>query len=193
MSPRLALLAPLTLPVAACDSEAMTDLRRNLGVGAAETEADLAGEVAAPAEPRGPVTSPLVAADRDGRRRSPRHHHGRAGDLPDRGLHRRRRRALLERADRRKHRRLPHLARGCGPRHRGEPHAFAGGVEYIGVLNGRPFVVNLRPGTCQTAWPGRLPLTARLTVTGEQRTGCAEAGTVAAPQAAAADAPATSG
>lgn len=192
MLTRLALLAALTLPVAACDSEAMTDLRRNLGAGGAETEADLAGEVAAPAEPRGPVTSPLVEPIETGAA-APR---------------------AITTVEPVTYRTEAFIAGGAEPFwnvqiagnsavYRTSPEGagraiavnripFAGGVEYIGVLNGRPFVVNLRPGTCQTE-AGRLPFTARLTVTGEQRTGCAGAGTVAAPQAAAADAPATSG
>ncbi|MGR3419713.1 MAG: COG3650 family protein, partial [Paracoccus sp. (in: a-proteobacteria)] len=51
---------------------------------------------------------------------------------------------------------------------------FDEGVEYIGVLDGRPFALNLRAARCRDSMSGkRMPLTARLTVTGDQYTGCA--------------------
>lgn len=52
--------------------------------------------------------------------------------------------------------------------------AFAKGVEYIGVLNGRPFVVNIRAAQCRDSMSGdRFPMTASLTVSGRTQTGCA--------------------
>lgn len=52
--------------------------------------------------------------------------------------------------------------------------AFAKGVEYIGVLNGRPFVVNIRSGACEDDMSGEdFPMTATLTVSGRTNRGCA--------------------
>ena len=73
---------------------------------------------------------------------------------------------------------------------------FDQGVEYIGVLGGRPFVLNLRATECQDSMADeRFPLTARLTVAGQTQTGCASPAQPAAPAAeAAADAaPAAAG
>jgi len=193
MLTRLALVALLTLPVAACESEAMMDLRRNLGVGGAAEE-DATGEVAAPAEPRGPVVSPLVQPIE-------------TGTAEPRAV------ATIEPVTSQT---AAFIASGAEPfwnvqiagtsavyrSAEGEAGRsiavnripFTGGVEYIGVLNGRPFVVNLRPVACRDAAGARKPFTARLTVGGETRAGCAEPGAVASPSAeAAAAAPATSG
>ena len=61
-------------------------------------------------------------------------------------------------------------------------------MEYIGVLNGRPFVLNMTATECQdTMADEKYPLTARLTVSGQTQQGCAS---VAQPAAAAAETPA---
>lgn len=51
---------------------------------------------------------------------------------------------------------------------------FAQGVEYVGVHAGRPFVLNVRAAQCQDSMSGdRFPFTARLTVSGRSNAGCA--------------------
>lgn len=64
---------------------------------------------------------------------------------------------------------------------------FAQGVEYVGVHAGRPFVLNIRAGKCQDSMSGQdFPFTARLTVSGRSETGCAAAATAEVAQAVAA-------
>lgn len=51
---------------------------------------------------------------------------------------------------------------------------FDKGVEYVGVLSGRPFVVNIRGTACQDDMSGeKFPFTATLTVSGRSHRGCA--------------------
>lgn len=51
---------------------------------------------------------------------------------------------------------------------------FAQGVEYVGVRGGRPFVLNVRAAECTDSMSGdRFPFTARLTVSGQTQAGCA--------------------
>lgn len=51
---------------------------------------------------------------------------------------------------------------------------FAQGVEYVGVLNGRPFTLNIRGTECQDSMSDdKFPMTARLTTSGRSVTGCA--------------------
>lgn len=73
--------------------------------------------------------------------------------------------------------------------------AFAEGVEYIGVLNGRPFVLNIRGTACEDDMSGeKFPMTATLTVSGRSNKGCAapaSAEVAAAVAAIKAPAPAT--
>lgn len=65
--------------------------------------------------------------------------------------------------------------------------AFAQGVEYVGVHAGRPFVLNVRAAGCQDSVSGQdLPFTARLTVSGRSETGCAGPATAEVAQAVAA-------
>ncbi|MCF3972478.1 COG3650 family protein [Paracoccus salsus] len=52
--------------------------------------------------------------------------------------------------------------------------AFAEGVEYIGVLNGRPFALTVRGTPCQDSMSGeRFPMSAELKVSGRTNRGCA--------------------
>ncbi|MBC9246945.1 hypothetical protein H4P12_09490 [Paracoccus sp. 11-3] len=51
---------------------------------------------------------------------------------------------------------------------------FAEGVEFIGVRSGRPFALNIRSKQCRDSMSGdRFPMTAVLTTAGRQQTGCA--------------------
>ncbi len=64
---------------------------------------------------------------------------------------------------------------------------FAQGVEYVGVLNGRPFTLNIRGAACQDSMSGeKFPMTARLTTGGRTSTGCAGAATAEVAAATAA-------
>lgn len=64
---------------------------------------------------------------------------------------------------------------------------FAQGVEYVGVHAGRPFVLNVRATECQDSMSGQdFPFTARLTVSGSTEAGCASAATAEVAQAVAA-------
>lgn len=65
--------------------------------------------------------------------------------------------------------------------------AFAQGVEYVGVHAGRPFVLNVRAAACEDSMSGQdFPFTARLTVSGKSETGCAGPATAEVAQAVAA-------
>lgn len=65
--------------------------------------------------------------------------------------------------------------------------AFAQGVEYVGVHAGRPFVLNVRAGKCEDGMSGQdFPFIARLTVSGRSDTGCAAPATAEVAQAVAA-------
>ena len=65
--------------------------------------------------------------------------------------------------------------------------AFAQGVEYVGVHAGRPFVLNVRAAKCEDSASGQdFPFTARLTVSGKSQAGCAAAATAEVAQAVAA-------
>ncbi|MDQ1899291.1 hypothetical protein RAH32_02380 [Paracoccus sp. WLY502] len=64
---------------------------------------------------------------------------------------------------------------------------FAQGVEYVGVHAGRPFVLNIRATECQDSMSGQdFPFTARLTVSGRTETGCAGPASAEVAQAVAA-------
>ncbi|MCZ0961241.1 hypothetical protein [Paracoccus benzoatiresistens] len=65
--------------------------------------------------------------------------------------------------------------------------AFAQGVEYVGVHAGRPFVLNVRAAECEDSASGQdFPFTARLTVSGKSQAGCAAPATPEVAQAVAA-------
>ncbi|MBK4217209.1 hypothetical protein JJJ17_14855 [Paracoccus caeni] len=65
--------------------------------------------------------------------------------------------------------------------------AFAEGVEYIGVHRGRPFTVNIRAARCQDSMSGdRFPMTATVTVAGNVQRGCAGPASAEVAQAVAA-------
>lgn len=65
--------------------------------------------------------------------------------------------------------------------------AFAEGVEYIGVHRGRPFTVNIRAARCQDSMSGdRFPMSATVTVAGNVQRGCAGPATAEVAQAVAA-------
>lgn len=65
--------------------------------------------------------------------------------------------------------------------------AFAEGVEYVGVLNGRPFVLTVRGADCRDDMSGqKFPMSASLTVSGRTNNGCAAPATAEVAQAVAA-------
>ena len=174
---RLALLALISLPLTACDTQSMADLRRNIGLDQSEPEAE------DPAKPRPPAVSPLVEPIE-------------TGTAPARPI---------PTAEPLTYRATNFVARGNEPFWNVEiggtsatyrtPENQSGrqievrrivfdrGVEYIGVLNDRPFVLNMTATECQdTMADQKYPLTARLTVSGQTQQGCAS---VAQPVAAA--------
>lgn len=65
--------------------------------------------------------------------------------------------------------------------------SFADGVEYVGVLNGRPFVLRVRGRDCQDSMADeKFPMTAELTVSGRTNRGCARPATAEVATAVAA-------
>lgn len=185
LSPRFALLALISLPLAACDSAAMTDLRRNIGLEQAEAEPEV------PEGPRPPAISPLVqpietggAAPRPVSTVEPLTYRNAAfvagGNEPFWNVQISGDTATYRTPENQEGRQI-----------QVNRLTFASGVEYIGVLNGQPFVVNLRTGRCRDDMSGeRLPLTARLTVSGQTQTGCGAPAQPPAAEAAAASEPA---
>ncbi|MDO5647832.1 hypothetical protein [Paracoccus sp. (in: a-proteobacteria)] len=178
MYSRLALIAMMTLPIAACDQAAMDQFRRSIGGQAEQAESDT------PDAPRAPAVSPLVQAIEVG------------GET-----------RALSTADAATYQQVAFAARGHGGawtvgvdggranyRAGGTNRridvnriVFAQGVEYVGFLDGRAFVLNIRNAACRdTASGENFPLTARLTVAGRSQNGCA------APATATASAPAAS-
>ncbi|MDP5307953.1 COG3650 family protein [Paracoccus spongiarum] len=64
---------------------------------------------------------------------------------------------------------------------------FAEGVEYVGVLNGRPFALTVRSRQCQDSMAGeKFPMTATLIVSGRSNAGCARPATAEVAAAVAA-------
>ncbi|CAM3158284.1 COG3650 family protein [Paracoccus nototheniae] len=168
MFPRLAVLALMTLPLAACDSEAMTDLRRGIGLD------QTAAQPEQPAGPRPPAVSPLeqpietaATAPRPVQMAEPLTYRSTAfvaaGNEPSWRVQISGNTALYRTPD-----------NPSGRSISVNRLVFNQGVEYVGVLNGRPFVVNMRAAPCRDSMSGdRFPLTARLTVGGQQQPGCA--------------------
>lgn len=182
MFPRLALAALMTLPLAACDSAAMTDLRRNVGLEPAETTP------AEPAGPRPPAVSPLEQPIETGdaaqpvSTAEPLTYNAAAfvagGNAPDWNVQVAGDTATYRTAE-----------NTTGRQVQVNRIVFASGVEYIGVLDGRPFVLNMRAERCQdSVTRERYALTARLTVSGQPYGGCAMTAQPAAPASAAIDA-----
>lgn len=187
MFSRLAFLALLTLPLVACDSQAMSDLRRGVGLDQPEPEPEV------PAGPRPPAVSPLqqpietgAASPRPVPTAEPLTAGTTAfvarGNEPFWNVQISGNTATYRTPDNQDGRRITV-----------NRLVFDQGVEYIGVLNGRPFVVNMRAAECQDSMADeRFPLTARLTVSGATLTGCASpAQPVAATAAPVGDTPAT--
>ncbi|WP_405401581.1 COG3650 family protein [Paracoccus sp. Ld10] len=189
MFPRLAILALMTLPLAACDSQMMTDLRSGVGLTEAEAQPE------EPAGPRPPAVSPLeqpIETGTVGRvvpTAEPMTYRTTAfvagGNEPFWTVEVSGNTAVYRTADDQSGRQI-----------QVNRLVFNEGVEYIGVLGGRPFVLNLRAAECQDNMADkRYPLTARLTVSGQGRPGCASAAQTPAPAAGAATdtAPAAAG
>lgn len=64
---------------------------------------------------------------------------------------------------------------------------FAEGVEYVGVVGGRPFVLTIRGKACRDDMSGaKFPMTATLKVSGRSNNGCAAAATAEVASAVAA-------
>ncbi|WP_022706613.1 COG3650 family protein [Paracoccus zeaxanthinifaciens] len=184
---RLALLALIALPLAGCDSAAMTDLRRNIGIEQPEPEPE------EPAKPRAPAVSPLEQPIETGAE-APR-------VIPGAEPVTYNARAFIARGNEPFWR--VDISDGTATYKTPENQAgrgisvnrivFADGVEYVGVLDGRPFVVNLRAQECQdTMADEKFPLTASLTVRGQKLSGCGQTATVTT-QTAETEAEATEG
>lgn len=187
---RLGLLALIALPLAGCDSAAMTDLRDNIGLGE-KTEA----APAEPAAPRAPAVSPLEQPIE-------------TGAAPAR---------VIPGAEPLTYNARAFTARGNEPFWRvdilgdtatyktpenqaGRSIAvdrivFADGVEYVGDMDGRAFVLNLRAQECRDSMSDeRFKLTAALTVRGQKLSGCGQTATPAeTAETATDDAPASEG
>lgn len=161
MTPRLALVALLTLPLAACDAAKLP------GFGTAE-EPQVEGHKGPPGV--SPLEQPIETGASEAR--------------------------AVSTAEARTYETAAFSARGNEPfwavdaagstalyktpdNQRGRPVrvnrlAFADGVEYIGVLNGRPFVLTVRARDCQDSMSGeKFPMSAELTVSGRTSRGCA--------------------
>lgn len=170
-SARLALMALIALPLAACDSAALS--RFGGDPDAAEAPAT------DPSQPRPPAVSPLEQPIETGA--------AAARAIPG--------------AEPLTYNAAAFIARGNEPFWRVDINGetalyktpenqsgrsiavnrivFANGVEYVGVLDGRPFVVNLRATECQdTMADERFPLTASLTVRGDRLSGCGQPASV---------------
>jgi uncharacterized membrane protein len=174
---RLALLALISLPLAACDTQAMSDLRRTVGIDKAEAEPE------EPAGPRAPAVSPLVQPIETGT--AP----GRAVPTAEPLTYRATNFVAggnepfwnVEISDNTATYRTPENQ--SGRKIDVNRLVFDRGVEYIGVLNDRPFVLNLTATECQDTMADKTsPLTARLTISGKTQQGC---GAVAKPPEAA--------
>lgn len=180
MTPRFALLALFTLPLAACDEASMSDFRQGIGLDKEEV-----AEPATPAQPRPPAVSPLDVPIE-------------TGVAPGK---------LAINANAETLNTSAFAARGNEPawfvevsgdtatyKTPGNPGGrsisvnrltFAQGVEYVGVLNERVFSLNIRGNDCQDTMSGKkFPMTASLKVDGKTLSGCAS------PAAAPSEAPA---
>lgn len=175
MTSRLALLALLTLPLAACEGANLP------GFGAEEDQPQVAGHQGPPgvspleqpietgtAEPRAVATAEaatLNTAAFSARGNEPFWAVDVAGST-----------AIYKTPDNQKGRAV-----------RVNRLAFAEGVEYVGVLNGRPFVLTVRGRACQDSMADEtFPMTASLTVSGRSNQGCARPATAEVAAAVAA-------
>lgn len=184
MNPRFALLALLTLPLAACDEATMADFRQGIGLDKEEV-----AEPAVPAKPRAPAVSPLEVPIE-------------TGAVPA---------TPAINADAETLNTAAFAARGNEPAWFVEVSGntatykspenpggrkitvnrltFAQGVEYVGVLNDRVFSLNIRGNDCQDTVSGeKFPMTASLKANSKTLRGCASPATAPA-QASAAEAP----
>lgn len=159
MSSRLALLALMILPLAACEGTGF-----NLGQNS---------EPEAPTGPRPPAVSPLEQPIETGAGMRPVSTAERVtyntaafsarGNEPFWAVDVAGNTAIYK---------TPDNQRGSAVRV--DRITFAEGVEFIGVRGGRPFVLNVRGKECSDSMSGdRFPMTAVLTTAGRQQTGCA--------------------
>ncbi|SEN70276.1 hypothetical protein SAMN04489859_101381 [Paracoccus alcaliphilus] len=173
LTPRLTVLALLTLPLAACDGAGLP------GLGSEQPQVE--GHRGPPTV--SPTEAPIETGEAEGR--------------------------PIATAEARTHNTAAFSARGNEPfwavdlagntaiyktpsNQRGQAVrvnrlTFAEGVEYVGVLGGRPFVVNIRGTDCQDSMSGeRFPMSASLTVSGRSERGCAGPASAEVAQAVAA-------
>ncbi len=173
LTPRLTVLALLTLPLAACDGAGLP------GLGSEQPQVE--GHRGPPTV--SPTEAPIETGEAEGR--------------------------PIATAEARTHNTAAFSARGNEPfwavdlagntaiyktpsNQRGQAVrvnrlTFAEGVEYVGVLGGRPFVVNIRGTDCQDSMSGeRFPMSATLTVSGRSERGCAGPASAEVAQAVAA-------
>ncbi len=179
MFPRLALLALMTLPLAACDTQVMTDLRRGVGLD------DAAAQPEEPTGPRPPAVSPLEQPIETGTvgRVVPTAEPLTSGTTAFVAGGNERFWNVQISGDSAVYRTPDNQT---GRQIQVNRLVFNQGVEYIGVLGGRPFVLNLRAAECEDSMADdTYPLTARLTVNGQTQPGCASPAQPAAPAAAA--------
>lgn len=174
MSPRLALIALMTLPLAACQGIELPGMppqqqapqaeghKGPPGVSPLEApiETGAAGTVVATADARTHATAAFSAR----------------GNEPFWAVDVAGKTALYKTPQNQKGRAV-----------RVERLTFAGGVEYIGVLDGRPFTLTVRGTDCQDSMSGeKFPMTAQLKTAGGTRSGCAGPASAEVAQAVAA-------
>ena len=170
MTTRLAVLALMILPLAACDGA-------NLGLGKDP-------EAAAPTGPRPPAVSPLDQPIETGSVASKAVSTAERTTYETAAFSARGNEPFwaVDVAGNTAIYKTPQNQRGTPIRV--SRLTFSKGVEFIGVHAGRPFVVNIRGGNCRDTMSGdRFPMTASLTVSGKTTTGCAGPATAEVAQA----------
>lgn len=182
MNPRFALLALLTLPLAACNEANMSDFRKGIGLDKEEAAAP-----AEPATPRPPAVSPLEVPIETGVEPGRLAINANAETLNAAGFAARGNEPswFVEVAGDTAIYKTPQSP--GGRKVTVNRLTFPQGVEYVGTLDGRVFTINIRGNDCQDSMSGeKFPMSAALTVNGKTTAGCASPTAAPAPAAAAA-------
>lgn len=173
LSPRLALLALMTLPLAACEGMSLPNVGPQEPAVPAHQGPPTVSPVEVPIETGTGEVRPVATAE-------PLTHSTAAfsarGNEPFWSVDVAGNTAIYKTPDNQRGRAV-----------RVDRLTFAEGVEYIGVVNGRPFAINIRATACQDTMADQsFPMTARLTISGRTERGCAQPASPEVAQAVAA-------
>lgn len=168
MNPRFALLALMSLPLAACDEAAMADLRQGIGMESEEPQPE------EPAKPRPPAVSPLEVPIETGTAEAKPAVNANAETLNTTAFVARGNEPFwsVEVSGNTAIYKTP--GNQSGRKVNVSRLTFAQGVEYVGTMDGLVFKVSFRGADCTDSMSGEeFPMSASLTARGKTHNGCA--------------------